>query len=72
MIKKLPSFYVTRRFIIVRFKVLTATSMKMTAFWDVAPLSLVEVDQCFRDAYCLHHQGDDALMMEAVRIWSLS
>jgi hypothetical protein len=28
--------------------------MKMTAFWDNAPCSLVEVDRRFRDAYCLH------------------
>jgi len=33
-------------------------SMKMTAFWDIAPRSLVEVDRRFRDAQCLHHQGD--------------
>jgi hypothetical protein len=38
--------------------------MKMTAFWDIAPCSLVEVDRHFRGAYCLHHQGD--LMIEAV------
>jgi hypothetical protein len=31
--------------------------MKMTAFWDIAPCSLAEVYRCFRDAYCLHHQG---------------
>jgi hypothetical protein len=31
--------------------------MKMAAFWDLAPCSL-EVDRCFRGAYCLH-QGDD-------------
>jgi hypothetical protein len=41
----------------VRFQVLTAPSMKMTAFRDVAPCSLVEVDGCFRGAYCLHLQG---------------
>jgi hypothetical protein len=35
-----------------------AVSMKMTAFWDVAPCDLVEIDQRFRGAYCLHHQGD--------------
>jgi hypothetical protein len=29
--------------------------MKMTALWDTAPCSLVEVDRRFRDAYCLHH-----------------
>jgi hypothetical protein len=28
----------------VRFQVLTATSMKITVFWDVAPCSLVEID----------------------------
>jgi hypothetical protein len=33
--------------------------MKVTAFWDTAPRSLVEVYRRFRDAYCLHHQGDD-------------
>jgi hypothetical protein len=30
----------------------------MTAFWDIAPYSLVEVDQRFGGAYCLHHQGE--------------
>jgi hypothetical protein len=34
--------------------------MKMTVFWDVAPCSLVEIDQYFRGAYCLHHQGTHA------------
>jgi hypothetical protein len=29
----------------------------MIASWDIAPCSL-EVDQRFRGAYCLHHQGD--------------
>jgi hypothetical protein len=43
---------------VLRFQVLTAASMKMTAFWDIAPCSLVKVDQCFRGSYCLHHQGD--------------
>jgi hypothetical protein len=44
--------------------------MKMTAFWDIAPCSLVEVDRRSRDAYCLHHEGDIssiiALTMETV------
>jgi hypothetical protein len=43
----------------VRFQVLTATSMKMTVFWDVVPYSLIEIYRRFRGAYCLHHQGDD-------------
>jgi hypothetical protein len=33
-------------------------SIKITAFWDVALCSL-RVDQRFRGAYCLHHQGDE-------------
>jgi hypothetical protein len=52
----------------VTSQILTAASMKMTASWDTAPCSVVEVDWRF----CLHHQGLDAswslaLMMEAVR-----
>jgi hypothetical protein len=39
--------------------------LKMTVFWDVS-CSFIETDQCFRDSYCLHHQGE--LMMEAVSI----
>jgi hypothetical protein len=35
---------------IVRFQVLTAASMKITVFWDVALCSLVEIDWCFRGA----------------------
>jgi hypothetical protein len=31
----------------VRFHVLTASSKKMTAFWDVSPCSLMEVDRHF-------------------------
>jgi hypothetical protein len=43
----------------VTLQVLRAASMKVRAFWDIAPRSLVEVDQRFRGAYCLHHDGDD-------------
>jgi hypothetical protein len=43
--------------------------MKMAVFWVVAQCSLVEVFQRFRGACCLHHQGDEplliSLMMEA-------
>jgi hypothetical protein len=45
----------------VRFQVLKAASVKMTAFWDVAPCSLVENDRCFRGTYCSYHQGDEML-----------
>jgi hypothetical protein len=39
------------------FLVLTAASMKMAVFWDVAPCSLVEIDRRFRGAYSLCYQG---------------
>jgi hypothetical protein len=42
----------------VRFQVLTVGNMKMAAFWDIAPCSLVEAHGCFRGAYCLQHQND--------------
>jgi hypothetical protein len=44
----------------MRFHVLTAASMNMTVFRDVAPCSLVEVYRRFRGAYCLHYQGDES------------
>jgi hypothetical protein len=42
----------------MRFQVLTAESMKITAFWDIAPRSL-EVDRRFGEAYCLHLENDN-------------
>jgi hypothetical protein len=45
-------------------QVFAVVSVKMTAFWNVAPCSLVEIDRRFRGAYCLHHQI--ALVIEAV------
>jgi hypothetical protein len=38
---------------------LNNTNSKMAIFWVVAPCSLVEVYQRFRDPCCLHHQGDE-------------
>jgi hypothetical protein len=46
----------------VRFQVLTAASMKMAVFWDVAPCSLVDIGRRFTGAYCPHHQGDETLI----------
>jgi hypothetical protein len=43
--------------------------LRMAVFWDVVLCSLLDVDRCFREAYCLHHQGDESeidMMMEAV------
>jgi hypothetical protein len=37
----------------------TLAQKRMTAFWDMPPGILVEVDQLFRGSYCLHHQGDE-------------
>jgi hypothetical protein len=51
--------YHMNKFCVVRFQVITVVSVKMTAFWDVALCSLVEVDQHFRGVYCLHHHPDD-------------
>jgi hypothetical protein len=31
----------------------------MTAFWNIAPCSVVELGRRFRAAYCFHHQGDE-------------
>jgi hypothetical protein len=42
----------------------------MTAVWDIASYSLVEVDGRFRGTYCLHHQG--ALIMESVSTYETS
>jgi hypothetical protein len=41
------------------------TTLKMAAFWGVALCSLVDINWCFRGAYCLHHYTI-TVMMEAV------
>jgi hypothetical protein len=48
-------------FLLLRFQVLTATSMKMTLFWDVAPKSLVKIGRRFTGTYYVHHQADEYL-----------
>jgi hypothetical protein len=40
-------------------QVLTVMNVIMRAFWDIVPCSLIKVDQHFRGAYRLHHQGDE-------------
>jgi hypothetical protein len=52
----------------LRFQALTAASMKMTASWDVAPCSIVEVYRRFRNAYCLLHQGDPIMALYPRRL----
>jgi hypothetical protein len=44
---------------LVKFKVLTATRVKMTVYWDVAPCSVVDINRRFIGYYCLHDQGDE-------------
>jgi hypothetical protein len=51
----------------VRFLVVTAASMNVAVFWDIAPYSPVDTDQRFRDVYHGHHQGDKEKMLGAVR-----
>jgi hypothetical protein len=41
----------------MRFQVVTAASLKMTDFWDIALCSLIGVDRRFRGAYLLRHQA---------------
>jgi hypothetical protein len=40
-----------------RIQVPTAASVKMPAFWAMAPCILVEGNRSSRGAYCRHHQG---------------
>jgi hypothetical protein len=42
----------------VRSQVLTAASMDMKDFWDIALCTLV-TDRRFADAYCFHHHGGE-------------
>jgi hypothetical protein len=49
----------------------TAITLKMTVFWGAVLYILVEVYWCFRGAYCLHHQGNEWQMMEALSISGL-
>jgi hypothetical protein len=51
--------------LLMRFKVLTAVSMKMAVFWDVAPCSLVEVHRHFRGPCCLHNERDAPLKLRS-------
>jgi hypothetical protein len=37
----------------------TRSCSKITVFWAIAMCSLVEVYQCFRGSFCLHHQGNE-------------
>jgi hypothetical protein len=41
---------------LLRFHILTATILKITASWDREPCIIGEVDRHFRGASCLHHQ----------------
>jgi hypothetical protein len=57
LIRRFPAFQGTQRFVtVVRFVVLTTSTMKTTVFGDVTLWSPVEVKR-FGGTYCLHHQG---------------
>jgi hypothetical protein len=46
----------------------TSDLLKMTAFRDIKPCSLVEVDRCFRGAYCDHLDDRDKTHVSNVGI----
>jgi hypothetical protein len=60
LLGEVARLYRTRRFIIVRFHVLKAASIKMAVFWVVSPCSLVEIYRRFRHTCYLHLLGDEA------------
>jgi hypothetical protein len=45
--------------------------MKLSAFWDIVPCSLVGVNRRFIGTYSLHHQGDDGDSGLFVRVFRL-
>jgi hypothetical protein len=57
----------------VTFQFIRVVSVKMSAFWDRAPCSVIEADRRFRGVYCLHHQGihhcDDRDSMHFWNVW---
>jgi hypothetical protein len=60
-----------RTYILVHLRItfnITAASVRMTVFWDVAPYSLVEVYRCFRSAYCLYRQDYELWRWQAFGI----
>jgi hypothetical protein len=46
--------------------------MKMSVSWVVVPYSQVEVYQRFRDACCLHHQGDGMMAAASTSVTSIN
>jgi hypothetical protein len=54
--------FLLARSVYVRLQVLTASSMKMRVFWDVASYCHVVADRRFRGAYCRHHQENSFLV----------
>jgi hypothetical protein len=43
----------------VRFEDLMVVTVKITAFWDVPPYSLVDICECFGTTCCLCFHGMD-------------
>jgi hypothetical protein len=61
---KNPSLPITYDYLLMSFnlcswnKIIKNIKIKMSAFWDIVPCSLVEVDWRFRGAYCVHNQDN--------------
>jgi hypothetical protein len=56
-------FYLIHHYVVLlwnkmTFELLMVMSMKMAIYWNAAQCTLIQIEQCFRGAYCLHHQGD--------------
>jgi len=47
-------------------------TLEVSANLFIALCSLIEVDRCFRGAYCLHHQGDDHPDEGRTQLWNIS
>jgi hypothetical protein len=56
----------------MRFQVLTAASVNMVAFWDMAPCSVEEVHRRFRRAYCVHHHSNNPDDGGSKHLWIVS
>jgi hypothetical protein len=65
--KSCPCTDIRSRINFVIFQVLTAASVKMTAFWDITPCSFVEIDRRLRGVLPPSWGWFIAPMMEAVR-----
>jgi hypothetical protein len=58
--------------LLVRYQVLTAASVKVTVFWDIAPCSLVEIDRRFRRTIALMMMEAESISEESVYLYEIT